>query len=104
MRAKSASSGPSSFRFKTAALVTPGMGVSLSSTHVIALYEGAAPSAADPFEPGPFTGPVGDPSLLENAEFIRVRWFLYSDPGNIAAVERWELPFLGEYSDRVPMI
>ncbi len=75
------------------AVILPSLGVPSGSTHVIALYEGAAPSPGDPFEPGAFSPPVGDPTLIENAEFIRVRWFLYTQPGSQVAVDRWELPF-----------
>jgi len=75
------------------AAIVPGAGVPPASTHVIALYEGAEPSADDPFEPGEFSVPVGDPTLLDHAEFIRVRWFLWSAPGTRAAVDSWTLPF-----------
>lgn len=75
------------------ATITPGAGAPPTGTHVIALYEGAASHPADPTVAGPFSGLVGDPALLGDAEFVRVRWFLYSEPGTRAVVDVWELPF-----------
>ena len=63
------------------------------STQVIAIYEGAAPSISDPTEPGEFRGLTSDPTLLDAVEYLRVRWFLFSDQGVSASVDQWELPF-----------
>ena len=68
-------------------------GVSPTMTHAVPLFEGAPPSDDDPLQPGIFQGPVGDPSLLEGAEFLRVRWFLFGDPGALPVVDELEVPF-----------
>ena len=65
---------------------------------VMILYEGAPSSLSSPGSPGNFIGPVGDPALLDNVEFLRVAWFLFADPLDpsmppLPAIDDFELPF-----------
>ncbi len=54
-----------------------------SPANLQVLYEGYGSSDAASGQPGPLLGIVADPSALENAEYLVVRYFLYSDPLNI---------------------
>lgn len=65
---------------------------------VVILYEGAPSSLSSPGSPGEFIGPVGDPALLGDVEFMRVAWFMFADPLDpsmppLPAIDDFTLPF-----------
>jgi len=63
------------------------------TTFVAALFEGAAAHPTDRANAGEYFGYVSDPSQLEGAEFIRVWWYLYGTPANLAGVDRLAIPY-----------
>ncbi len=65
-----------------------------AGSSALVIFEGAGFSLDVPGTPGEFFGGVIDPSLLEEAEFIRMNWFLFSNPATgPAAVDLILLPF-----------
>ena len=64
-----------------------------AGAHLITLWEGAEPDAANPGVPGPFFGLTEDTSLLDGADFIRAQIFIYSSANETVEVDRIELPF-----------
>lgn len=66
-----------------------------TGTASVVVYEGAKESVTAPGKPGPFEGAVSDPADLDNPDYIRATWYIFTNRATSQSIRlnSFELPY-----------